>query len=214
MGNEPARGCPDPPHGVTYGWSSVCLGVGDSVVLSLASGSLPDLLAGSAPGVGLSASAGLRMASSGPTATPRTRTAMTMITRISTGSSSTVAQLLRTVCCTSSSTRSWGIAASVDLPLSHRTEPATQEPDQPHDPPPGRHTVLHLRAGTVVRPSAATQCRVGRHDAGQDIDGLDADLAFRDRRVGCPTVKAKLHTTCPFREEAGGSGPRRHDGPP
>lgn len=27
----------------------MCLGVGDSVVLSLASGSLPDLLAGSAP---------------------------------------------------------------------------------------------------------------------------------------------------------------------
>src|SRR5829696_8764918 len=83
MGNEPARGCPDPPHGVTYGWSSVCLGVGDSVVLSLASGSLSDPLAGSAPGVSLSASAGLRMASSGPMATPRTRTAMTMTTRTS-----------------------------------------------------------------------------------------------------------------------------------
>jgi hypothetical protein len=26
----------------------------------------------------------------------------------------------------------WDIAASVRLPLSHRTEPATQEPDQPH----------------------------------------------------------------------------------
>ena len=25
-------------------------------------------------------------------------------------------------------------------------------------------------------------------------------LAFRDRRVGCPTVKAKLHVTCPFRK--------------
>src|SRR5215216_7433436 len=46
--------------------------------LSLASGSLLDSPAGSAPGVSLSASAGLRMASSGPMATPRTRTAMTM----------------------------------------------------------------------------------------------------------------------------------------
>jgi hypothetical protein len=27
---------------VSYGWSSVCLGVGDWAVLSLASGSLPD----------------------------------------------------------------------------------------------------------------------------------------------------------------------------
>ena len=25
-------------------------------------------------------------------------------------------------------------------------------------------------------------------------------------------MKAKLHVTCPFREEAGGSGPRPHDG--
>jgi hypothetical protein len=54
--------------------------------LSLASGSLLDSPAGSAPGVSLSASAGLRMASSGPMATPRTRTAMTMTTRTSTGS--------------------------------------------------------------------------------------------------------------------------------
>ena len=29
-------------HRVSYGWSSVCLGVGDGAVLSLASGSLPD----------------------------------------------------------------------------------------------------------------------------------------------------------------------------
>jgi hypothetical protein len=29
-------------QGVFYGWSSVCLGVGDGAVLSLASGSLPD----------------------------------------------------------------------------------------------------------------------------------------------------------------------------
>jgi hypothetical protein len=29
-------------HRVSYGWSSVCLGVGDWAVLSLASGSLPD----------------------------------------------------------------------------------------------------------------------------------------------------------------------------
>jgi hypothetical protein len=41
---------------------------------------------GRPPGVSLSASAGLRMASSGPMATPRTRTAMTMTTRTSTGS--------------------------------------------------------------------------------------------------------------------------------
>jgi hypothetical protein len=85
----------------------VCLGVGDSVVLSLASGSLSDPLAGSAPGVSLSASAGLRMASSGPMATPRTRTAMTMTTRISTGSFfSTLVQPLGMVCCANVSTRS------------------------------------------------------------------------------------------------------------
>src|SRR5215203_1732348 len=41
---------------------------------------------GRPPEVSLSASAGLRMASSGPMATPRTRTAMTMTTRTSTGS--------------------------------------------------------------------------------------------------------------------------------
>ena len=52
----------------------MCLGVGDSVVLSLASGSWLELPAGSAPGVRLSASAGLRMPSSGPAATARTWT--------------------------------------------------------------------------------------------------------------------------------------------
>jgi hypothetical protein len=68
---------------VSYGWSSVCLGVGDSAVLSLASGSSPDSRAGSAPGVSLSASAGLRMASSGPPATASKRTTAMMMTRIS-----------------------------------------------------------------------------------------------------------------------------------
>ena len=124
---------------------------------------------------------------------------MTMITRISTGSSSTVAQLLRTVCCTSSSTRSWGIAASVDFPLSHRTEPATQEPDQTHD----LHRVailLRLRAGTVACRSAASQRRVGRHDAGQDIDGLDA-VSCRSRSTSrVPDRKGEAPRDVPFRE--------------
>src|SRR5215207_8895708 len=69
MGQRASHGDIPVAYGVSYGWSSVCLGVGDSMELSLASGSLLDSPAGSAPGVSLSASAGLRMASSGPMAT-------------------------------------------------------------------------------------------------------------------------------------------------
>src|SRR5215218_11460697 len=72
--------------------------------LSLACGSLLDSPAVSAPGVRLSASAGLRMASSGPMATPRTRTAMTMTTRTSTGPFFSTVVHHSGWCCASAST--------------------------------------------------------------------------------------------------------------
>jgi hypothetical protein len=135
---------------------------------------------------------------------------MTMITRISTGSSSTVAQLLGTVCCTSSSTRSGGYRG-VGRPSAvapHRA--GHPEPDQPHD----LHRVailLRLRAGTVACRSAATQRRVGRHDAGQDIDSLDTVSRLSRSTSRVPDREGEAPHDVPFPGRGGrfGSTPER-----
>ena len=142
----------------------------------------------------MSTSAGLRMASSGLTAIPRTRTANDDhkdFHRILLDGCSTTrwcaAQARRRGCGISRRRYAFRCRTAPSRPprslISRMASPVAR--------------LLRPRAGTVACRSAATQRRVGRHDAGQDIHGLDTVSRLRDRRVGCPTVKAKLHVTCP-----------------